>query len=97
MLAMREAFAHATLGDRRATHTAISEAHSHFERIHEDDPDPAWVTYFDKPKLIVDGQIAEVDGPLVVRAGRHVQEGSEASEASTVIAPVKRWTMASTQ
>lgn len=58
MLAMREAFAHATLGDRRATHTAISEAHSQFERIHEGDPDPAWVTYFDEPKLIVDTGIA---------------------------------------
>ncbi|MGW0901384.1 tetratricopeptide repeat protein, partial [Streptomyces goshikiensis] len=56
MLAMREAFAHATLGDRKATHTAISEAHSQFERIHEGDP--AWVTYFDEPKLIVDTGIA---------------------------------------
>ncbi|MCX5157061.1 hypothetical protein OG914_24070 [Streptomyces sp. NBC_00291] len=58
MLAMREAFAHAALGDRKATHTAISEAHSQFERIHEGDPDPAWVTYFDEPKLIVDTGIA---------------------------------------
>lgn len=58
MLAMREAFAHATLGDRKATHNAISEAHSQFERIREGDPDPAWVTYFDEPKLIVDTGIA---------------------------------------
>ncbi|MFD3937261.1 hypothetical protein ACFWSF_15350 [Streptomyces sp. NPDC058611] len=58
MLAMREAFAHATLGDRKATHNAISEAHSQFERIHEGAPDPAWVTYFDEPKLIVDTGIA---------------------------------------
>ncbi|MFC9811788.1 helix-turn-helix domain-containing protein [Streptomyces virginiae] len=58
MLAMREAFAHAALGDRRATHTAISEAHSQFERIRPGDPDPPWVSYFDEPKLIVDTGIA---------------------------------------
>ncbi|WP_392900748.1 hypothetical protein [Streptomyces sp. LN699] len=58
MLAMREAFAHAILGDRKATHTAISEAHSQFEHICEGDPDPPWVTYFDEPKLIVDTGIA---------------------------------------
>ncbi|MFJ3631647.1 helix-turn-helix domain-containing protein [Streptomyces sp. NPDC090112] len=58
MLAMREAFAHATLGDRTATHAAISEAHSQYGRIKAGDPDPAWVTYFDEPKLIVDTGIA---------------------------------------
>ncbi len=58
MLAMREAFAHATLGNRDATHTAISEAHTHFGRISTGDPDPAWVAYFDEPKLIVDTGIA---------------------------------------
>lgn len=58
MLAMREAFAHAALGDKRAAHTAISEAHSQFERIRPGDPDPAWVAYFDEPKLIVDTGIA---------------------------------------
>lgn len=58
MLAMREAFAHATLGNHGATHTAISEAHTHFGRISTGDPDPAWVAYFDEPKLIVDTGIA---------------------------------------
>ncbi|MEV0781726.1 hypothetical protein AB0I52_01785 [Streptomyces sp. NPDC050423] len=58
MLAMREAFAHATLRNHGATHTAISEAHTHFGRISTGDPDPAWVVYFDEPKLIVDTGIA---------------------------------------
>ncbi|MFJ4799991.1 hypothetical protein [Streptomyces murinus] len=58
MLAMRESFAHATLGNHGATHAAISEAHTHFGRISADDPDPAWATYFDEPKLIVDTGIA---------------------------------------
>ncbi|MFJ6786230.1 helix-turn-helix domain-containing protein [Streptomyces angustmyceticus] len=58
MLAMREAFAHATLGNCSATHTAISDAHTHFGRISTGDPDPAWVAYFDEPKLIVDTGIA---------------------------------------
>jgi len=58
MLSMREAFAHATLSNHTATHAAISEAHRQFERIQPSDPDPAWVTYFDEPKLIVDTGIA---------------------------------------
>ncbi|MEV6312616.1 helix-turn-helix domain-containing protein [Streptomyces sp. NPDC051840] len=58
MLSMREAFAHATLGSRTATHAAIAEAHRHFERVGSSDPDPAWVTYFDETKLIVDTGIA---------------------------------------
>ncbi|GAA2285892.1 MFS transporter [Streptomyces ruber] len=58
MLSMREAFAHATLGDRDSTHRAIGEAHRHFEEIRASDPDPSWVTYFDEPKLIVDTGIA---------------------------------------
>ncbi|MEU2021963.1 hypothetical protein ABZ565_07340 [Streptomyces sp. NPDC016469] len=58
MLAMREAFAHATLGNHSATHTAISEAHTQFGRISTGDPDPAWVAYFDETKLIVDTGIA---------------------------------------
>ncbi|MFE6366025.1 hypothetical protein ACFVP3_39490 [Streptomyces sp. NPDC057806] len=58
MLSMREAFAHATLGSRTATHQAIGEAHRHFEQIQASDPDPSWVTYFDELKLIVDTGIA---------------------------------------
>jgi tetratricopeptide (TPR) repeat protein len=58
MLSLREAFAHASLGNRAATHGAIGEAHRHFEQIQQNDPDPAWVTYFDEPKLIVDTGIA---------------------------------------
>ncbi|MGW9041188.1 hypothetical protein ACWGQL_01270 [Streptomyces lydicus] len=77
MLAMREAFAHASLGSRAATHTAISEAHRQFELIRTDDPDPAWVSYFDEPKLIVDtgiahGQLGEATAaePLIADAVR---------------------------
>lgn len=58
MLSLREAFAHASLGSRTATHEAIGEAHRQFEQIQHNDPDPAWVTYFDEPKLIVDTGIA---------------------------------------
>ncbi|WP_432094040.1 hypothetical protein [Streptomyces sp. bgisy100] len=58
MLAMREAFAHATLGNQSGTHSAISEAHAQFGRTSTGDPDPAWVAYFDEPKLIVDTGIA---------------------------------------
>jgi tetratricopeptide (TPR) repeat protein len=58
MLSMREAFAHATLGNRDSTHRAIGEAHRHFEQIGVSDPDPSWVNYFDEPKLIVDTGIA---------------------------------------
>ncbi|MFJ8539203.1 hypothetical protein [Streptomyces sp. NPDC093591] len=58
MLSMREAFAHATLGNRDSTHQAIGEAHRHFERIRVSDPDPSWVSYFDETKLIVDTGIA---------------------------------------
>lgn len=58
MLSMREAFAHATLGNTDSTHRAIGEAHRHFERIRVSDPDTSWVTYFDETKLIVDTGIA---------------------------------------
>ncbi len=58
MLSIREAFAHATLGNRDSTHRAIGEAHRHFGAIRTGDVDPSWVTYFDEPKLIVDTGIA---------------------------------------
>ncbi|MFD9908833.1 helix-turn-helix domain-containing protein [Streptomyces sp. NPDC059063] len=58
MLSMREAFAHATLGNTTATHAAIAEAHQQFGQIQRGDADPAWVAYFDEPKLIVDTGIA---------------------------------------
>ncbi|MGW2611479.1 hypothetical protein ACWC4A_45215 [Streptomyces mirabilis] len=58
MLSMREAFAHAALGNRDSTHRAIGEAHRHFKQIGASDPDPSWVNYFDEPKLIVDTGIA---------------------------------------
>ncbi|MCZ0974119.1 hypothetical protein O1L55_28345 [Streptomyces albulus] len=77
MLAMREAFAHASLGSRTATHAALAEAHRQFERIRTDDPDPYWVAYFDEPKLIVDtgiahGQLGEAAAaePLIADAMR---------------------------
>ncbi|WP_328683738.1 hypothetical protein [Streptomyces sp. NBC_00343] len=58
MLSMREAFAHAMLGNRDSAHRAIGEAHHHFEQIQASNPDPSWVTYFDETKLIVDTGIA---------------------------------------
>lgn len=38
MLSMREAFAHASLGNRSATHTAVGDAHRQFDRIGPSDP-----------------------------------------------------------
>lgn len=58
MLAMRESFGHAVLGDRSATHRALAEAHSSFEAATDDDHDPAWARYFDETKLLVDTGIA---------------------------------------
>ncbi|MFD4144185.1 hypothetical protein [Streptomyces sp. NPDC058572] len=58
MLSLREAFAHAALGSKNATHEAIAEAHRQFEQIRASDPDPAWVAYFNESKLIVDTGIA---------------------------------------
>jgi tetratricopeptide (TPR) repeat protein len=58
MLSMREAFAHASLGSKTAAHMAIAEAHQQFEQVQVSDPDPAWVTYFDETKLVVDTGIA---------------------------------------
>ncbi|MFD3572291.1 helix-turn-helix domain-containing protein [Streptomyces sp. NPDC058644] len=75
MLTMREAFAHATLGNRPATHAAITEAHRQFDQISRGDPDPDWVTYFDEPKIMVDtgiahGRLGEADAaePLIAVA-----------------------------
>jgi len=88
MLAMREAFAHAAMGDRGGTHTAISEAHSHFSRISADDPDPAWVAYFDEPKLLVDTGIAHgrlgeatLAEPLIAEALRREQQTNHRGRA----------------
>ncbi|MBP0457496.1 hypothetical protein [Streptomyces montanisoli] len=88
MLAMREAFAHATLGDQDATHTAISEAHTHFGRITTGDPDPAWVAYFNEPKLIADTGIAHgrlgeaaLAEPLIADALRREDQASHRGRA----------------
>ncbi|MGP8299869.1 hypothetical protein ACTPOK_18460 [Streptomyces inhibens] len=88
MLAMREAFAHATLGSRSGTHAAISEAHRHFERISHGDPDPSWVTYFNEHKLIVDTGIAhgrlgeaEIAEPLIADALRRESSANRRGRA----------------
>ena len=65
ILAMREAFAHAVLGDRAACHRALSEAHNAFETARRGDEDPAWARYFDEVKLTVDTGIARA------RLGEH--------------------------
>ncbi|MFF7363184.1 helix-turn-helix domain-containing protein [Streptomyces sp. NPDC008125] len=88
MLAMREAFAHASLGNRSAAHTAISEAHTFFGRISSGDPEPAWVSYFDEPKLIADtgiahGRLGEVAlaEPLIADALRRENEANHRGRA----------------
>ncbi|WP_405409111.1 hypothetical protein [Streptomyces decoyicus] len=88
MLSMREAFAHASLGSPTATHTAISEAHRQFERIGASDPDPAWVSYFDEPKLIVDtgiahGRLGEAAAaePLIAEALRREKDSNQRGRA----------------
>ncbi|MGA5130468.1 hypothetical protein ACPCTO_11730 [Streptomyces olivoreticuli] len=88
MLSMREAFAHASMSNRSATHAAIKDAHSHFERISGTDDDPSWVTYFDEPKLIVDtgiahGRLGEADAaePLVAEALRRGHSGNHRGRA----------------
>lgn len=58
MLAMREAFAHATLADASACHGAISEAQRNLETVNVEDDDPKWITYFGETKLIADAGIA---------------------------------------
>ncbi|WP_282202020.1 hypothetical protein [Kitasatospora fiedleri] len=58
MLAMREAFGHASAHDQEATHRAIDDARWHFDRIDQTDDDPVWVQYFDRTKLTVDAGIA---------------------------------------
>lgn len=88
MLSMREAFAHASLNERSATHAALTEAHSQFERISAKDPDPAWVTYFDEAKLVVDtgiarGRLGEADAaePLVADALRRAHPDNHRGRA----------------
>ncbi|GAA0342217.1 hypothetical protein [Streptomyces blastmyceticus] len=88
MLSLREAFAHASMSNRSATHAAIKDAHSHFERISDADDDPSWVAYFDEPKLIVDtgiahGRLGEADAaePLVAEALRRGHSGNHRGRA----------------
>ncbi|MEV6671686.1 hypothetical protein [Streptomyces sp. NPDC051162] len=88
MLSMREAFAHAAMNNRTATHAAIKDAQSHFGRISDSDDDPSWVAYFDETKLIVDtgiayGRLGEADAaePLVTDALRRGHEGNQRGRA----------------
>ncbi|MGK5628610.1 hypothetical protein [Streptomyces sp. URMC 123] len=88
MLSMREAFAHASMSNRSAAHSALAEAHTCFERISDQDPDPAWVSYFDETKLIVDtgiarGRLGEAEAaePLVEEALRREPRGNHRGRA----------------
>ncbi|RVU16244.1 hypothetical protein EOT10_36840 [Streptomyces antnestii] len=88
MLSMREAFAHATLGNRDSTHRAIGEAHHQFGQIQTSDLDPSWVTYFNEPKLIVDTGIAhgrlgeaETAEPLIADALRREDRTNQRGRA----------------
>lgn len=81
MLHVREAFGHASARDRPATHAAIAEAQSQFERVGSADDDPPWVSYFDRTKLTVDigialGQLGDAGAaePLIAEALRDEPE-----------------------
>lgn len=88
MLAMREAFAHASTNNPSAAHAALAEAHRQFERTSGTDLDPAWVTYFDEPKLIVDtgivhsrlGEAATAE-PLIADVLRRGHRGNQRGRA----------------
>ncbi|WP_330174238.1 hypothetical protein OG875_12240 [Streptomyces sp. NBC_01498] len=59
MLHMREAFAHATLGDGSSCHQSIGRSRDAYENARDrEDEAPSWVRYFDETKLIVDTGIA---------------------------------------
>jgi tetratricopeptide (TPR) repeat protein len=58
MLAMREAFGQAALGDRQGCHVALSDSERWLERVSPGDTDPDWVRYFDETKFLVDSGIA---------------------------------------
>ncbi|WP_413804245.1 helix-turn-helix domain-containing protein [Streptomyces sp. OE57] len=88
MLAMREAFAHATLRDRTSTHAAIGEAHRQFALTSGADDDPSWVVYFDETKLTVDtgiahGQLGEASAaePLIAQALSHEPTSNQRGRA----------------
>ncbi|QSY48112.1 MULTISPECIES: helix-turn-helix domain-containing protein [Streptomyces] len=88
MLSMREAFAQASMNNHSAAHNALADAHRHYERISAGDDDPAWVTYFDEAKLMVDtgiarGRLGEADAaePLVADALRRGHSGNQRGRA----------------
>lgn len=59
MLHMREAFAHAALGDDVSCHQSIGRSRDAFEQSRGREGEaPSWVRYFDETKLIVDTGIA---------------------------------------
>ncbi|UBI41156.1 hypothetical protein K7I03_17850 [Streptomyces mobaraensis] len=83
ILALREAYAHACLGDRTATHAQLSQAQKRFSDIRTTDDDPTWAAYFDESKLIADtgialgrlGEAATAE-PLVAEAVRRAAPGN---------------------
>ncbi|MEU1421562.1 hypothetical protein [Kitasatospora sp. NPDC005751] len=84
MLAMREAFGHASAHDREATHQALDDARRHFERVDPADDDPLWVQYFDQTKLTVDTGIALGQLGDTVAAEPLIQEALRAEAAANL-------------
>jgi tetratricopeptide (TPR) repeat protein len=88
MLAMREAFAHAAIGDASGCHVVLATAHRMFEKIQPGDEDPAWIAYFDEVKLLADTGIARG------RLGEHATAERLIGEALSQEAPTHRRTRA---
>lgn len=51
MLALREARAHAAIGDSRACERLLKQADVEFDRITSTDPEPAYLGYFDESEF----------------------------------------------
>ncbi|WP_039938125.1 helix-turn-helix domain-containing protein [Streptomyces himastatinicus] len=89
MLHMREAFAHATLGDSSSCHQAIDRSRDAYELARgREDEAPSWVRYFDETKLIVDTGIAYARlgeapraEPLITEALRRQAAGRQRGRA----------------
>ncbi|MGW0737989.1 helix-turn-helix domain-containing protein [Streptomyces sp. NPDC002851] len=83
MLHMREAFAHATLGDASSCHQAIDRSRDAYELARGREAEaPPWVRYFDETKLLVDTGIALARLGESGRAEPLIAEGLRRERAS---------------
>lgn len=89
MLHMREAFAHAALGDSSSCHQTIDRSRDAYELARgREDEAPPWVRYFDETKLIVDTGIAyarlgeaQRAEPLIIEGLRREAAGRQRGRA----------------